>query len=434
MLITASWGGVADVAVEVDEACRSVAALRCTLAAAVPQVDAEEVCLEIGGCAADDEAVCSLCEGSVVTVLPRSARGVAALIKERRVVDLGGFCRAAAQGDMRLCELYLDAEVHRAAPERHRVTYRDTPLHVACCNGNLPLCTLLIERGHPLDIHRTRGQAPLHCAVRASVGDEITNGGVLPFIKPPRATSVEVCRLLIDGGCSLDVRDERGCTPLHEAARANCVETCALLIDSGSSLEARDAGNRTPLHCAVTSDPYFQTSVGLSRLLIAKGSPLDLQDRSGRTPLHCAVVGCGYCAHSIEVCTLLIDGGCRLDVRDRAGYTPLQVAVTQEPLTPSSSAELCQLLLAKGCSFDVQNGADQTPRQEAVKDHSVKLCKLLIDSGAVTDLTIAQRRSLFYIASSTGDTAMHKLLTDHGVSDPRSKPRPPRRSCLCCLV
>ena len=67
MHITVSWEGVEEV-VEVDEGCRSVAALLETVAAALPKLDAETVCLEIGGCAADDEAVCGLCEGCVVTV------------------------------------------------------------------------------------------------------------------------------------------------------------------------------------------------------------------------------------------------------------------------------------------------------------------------------------------------------------------------------
>ena len=181
MLITASWEG-GDVAVEVDEGCRSVDALRHTLAAAVPELDAGKVCLEIGGCAADDEAVCSLCEGSVVTVSATlAARAVAILQKEGWNVGLGGFCTAAAEGDMRLCELYLDAEVHL----REHETGYNTPLHIACRDGNLLLCKLLIERGHPLDVKDCEGLTPLRQAVDAE--------------------SVEVCRLLLGGGAAATI-------------------------------------------------------------------------------------------------------------------------------------------------------------------------------------------------------------------------------------
>ena len=324
MLITASWEG-GDVAVEVDEGCRSVGALRHTLAAAVPELDAEKVCLEIGGCAADDEAVCSLCEGSVVTVsVTPAVRAVAILQEEGWDVDFRGFCAAAAEGDMRLCELYLDAEVHR----RVQVPGFWTPLHIACRNHNLLLCKLLIERGHPLDVRDCIGDTPLREAVRRA--------------------SVELCTLLIDRGCSLDLHNGDGNTSLHSAVEAEFVEVCRLLID--------------------------------------KGCCLDVQNRYLWTPLHAAAN-----AASVELCKLLIDGGCSLDVQDSACWTPLHAAVHAK---------------------------------------SVEVCRLLLDSGAATNLTIAQRRSVFAIASRT--RAVYKLLTDHGVSDPCAKRRCIRR-IFCCF-
>ena len=247
MLITASWEG-GDVVVEVDEGCRSVAALRHTLAAAVPELDAEKVCLEIGGCAADDEAVCSLCEGSVVTVSVTPAqRAAAALREEGRHVDLRGFCRAADDGDMRLCELYLDAEVHRAVPEPDCTT----PLHVACSTRNLPLCTLLIERGHPLDVQDSYGETPLHEAIATK--------------------SVEVCKLLIDSGCCLELQSRRGKTPLDYAVAAQSVELCRLLIDGGCSFDVQSRVERTPLHYAAMAQ-----SVELCALLIDGGAATSL--------------------------------------------------------------------------------------------------------------------------------------------------------------
>ena len=50
---------------------------------------------------------------------------------------------------------------------------------------HLPLCTRLIERDHPIDVQGTCGTTPFHDAVRAP--------------------SVEVCKLLIDSACSLDL-------------------------------------------------------------------------------------------------------------------------------------------------------------------------------------------------------------------------------------
>ena len=207
MHITASWEGVEEV-VEVDEGCRSVAALLETVAAALPELDAETVCLEIGGCAADDEAVCGLCEGSVVTVsvLP-AVRAAATLHEEGCNVDFDGFCRAARTGDLRRCRLYIEAGVECQ-------TWRgDAPLHIACDNADIELCKLLIDAGCRLDISNISGDRPLHLAVYAK--------------------SAEVCKLLIDSGCALDVQNEAGKTPLHLAVSEKCGEVHKLLIDSG---------------------------------------------------------------------------------------------------------------------------------------------------------------------------------------------------------
>ena len=64
----------ADVEVEVDEECHSLAALKRALRSALPEeVDLEKVCLEVGGCAMEEEDVVGrlLC-----VLLPRWVRRV----------------------------------------------------------------------------------------------------------------------------------------------------------------------------------------------------------------------------------------------------------------------------------------------------------------------------------------------------------------------
>ena len=224
MHITVSWEGVEEV-VEVDEGCRSVAALLETVAAALPKLDAETVCLEIGGCAADDEAVCGLCEGCVVTVSATPAvRAAATLREEGYYVDFKAFCNVAWANDQRLCRLYLEAGVGPPGCPT------DTPLHSACANGNLELCKLLIDGGFPLDVKTNAGDTPLHHAVLVN--------------------SVEACKLLIAGGCALDVQDMVGATPLHVGVYAKSVEVCKLLIDAGCRLAIQNKAGETPLDCA----------------------------------------------------------------------------------------------------------------------------------------------------------------------------------------
>ena len=228
MHITVSWEGVEEV-VEVDEGCRSVSALLETVAAALPELDAEKVCLEVGGCAADDEAVCGLCEGCVVTVSATAAvREVAALREDGYDVEKG-FCRAARKGDLPLCRLYLEAGV---AFESGSPCF--TPLHYACDSADIEICKLLIDGGHPLDVQDGVDRTPLHYAVDAE----------------NKTLSVGVCRLLIDSGCALNVQEHSGDTPLHLAVRFGLAEQSKLLIGAGCATNVRNNNGETPVDLA----------------------------------------------------------------------------------------------------------------------------------------------------------------------------------------
>ena len=222
MHMTVSWAG-GDVAVALDEGCRSVAALLRTVAAAVPELDAEKVCLEIGGCAADDEAVCGLCEGCVVTVsVTPAVRAAATLREEGHEVDCDSFRTAAEDGNLRLCRLYLEAGLVSAP-------CRDTPLHAACREGHLELCKVLIDGGLPANIQESHGNTSLHLAAELK--------------------SVELCQLLINSGCAIDVQNFEGNTPLHTAVGVKSVAVCKLLIDSGAATTMANNDGKTPLDC-----------------------------------------------------------------------------------------------------------------------------------------------------------------------------------------
>eukprot|EP00754_Rhynchopus_humris_P027979 Rhum_TRINITY_DN15123_c8_g1::Rhum_TRINITY_DN15123_c8_g1_i4::g.139405::m.139405 len=162
MQITASWDG-GDVEVEVGEECRSLAALKRALRTALPEeVDLEKVRLEVCGRAMEEEDVVGLVEGSVVAVVPTlAARAVATLREEGCDVDADAFCSAAEAGDLRRCELYLDAGVD-CPPGK------ETPLHIACREENIPLCTLLLDRGCDVNVKNSGEETPLHFAAKCS--------------------------------------------------------------------------------------------------------------------------------------------------------------------------------------------------------------------------------------------------------------------------
>ena len=241
MQITASWGG-ADVEVEVDEECRSLAALKRALRSALPEeVDLEKVCLEVGGRALSEQDVVGLVEGSVVAVSPTLAACAAATLREEgRDVDAAGFCQAVEAGDVRLCELYLDAGVVCPRGE-------DTPLHVACREENISLCTLLLDRGCDMNAKDEWQSTPLHDAVRKG--------------------NTELCSLLLDRGADVNAKDNRQRTPLHLAVQCKNTEICTLLVNRGSDMNAKNFCGDTPLNLAERPN-----NIDLCTLLLNSGS------------------------------------------------------------------------------------------------------------------------------------------------------------------
>ena len=232
MQITASWGGE-DVEVEVDEKCRSLAALKRALRSALPEeVDLEKVCLEVGGCAMEEEDVVALVEGSVIAVSPTlAARAVATLREEGCDLDAGAFCAAAQAGDVRLCGLYLDARVVCPPDD-------EAPLHVACREGKVAVCTLLLDRGCDVNVKGWGKDTPLHVAVRAD--------------------SIELCTLLLDRGCDVDAKrskkaEGKNNTPLHVALERENAALCTLLVRRGCDVNAKNSRENAPLHVAVKS-------------------------------------------------------------------------------------------------------------------------------------------------------------------------------------
>ena len=285
MLVTASWGG-AEMALEVDAECRSVAALKRCLQEALPEVDVEAVRLEVCGRSVDDESVLGLVDGSVIDVSATQAALAAATLREEGcAVDVSGFwrvARLAAAGDVRLCKLYLEAGVVWPPGV-------ETPLHLAAMGNHRELGMLLLESGCDKEAENNLGNTPLHCAV--------TND------------NVEMARLLLESGCGKEAENNLGSTPLHCAVFNDNVEMARLLLESGCGKEAENNLGSTPLHCAV-----FNDNVEMARLLLESGCGKEVKNNIGSTPLRCAVAN-----GSVEMARLLLESGCDKEAKGGGG-------------------------------------------------------------------------------------------------------------------
>ena len=325
MLVTASWGG-AEVAVEVDAECRSVAALKRCVQEALPELDVETVRLEVGGRSVGEEEVLGLSEGSVIDISATPAALAAATLHEEGcAVDFDGFCDAAVQGDLRRCRLYLDAAVvWRSGVE--------TPLHKAVSHDRQELLELLLDAG---------------CGKQAK--DAKNEGGFTPLHYAIFSQSVELATFLIDAGCDKNAKGGKdGNTPLHIAIHdlgVRNMQLAKLLLDAGCDKHAKNNKGCTPLHFAI-----FQSQLGLAKRLLNAGCDQNAKNDAGSTPLHFAIM-----TQDMEVVKLLLDAGCDQNAKNDAGNTPLHLAFGKGYM------ELAKLLIDAGCDTETKNDMGNTP-------------------------------------------------------------------------
>ncbi|XP_071142175.1 uncharacterized protein [Mytilus edulis] len=151
---------------------------------------------------------------------------------------------------------------------------------------------------------------------------------------------LEICRLLIDTGCKIDITDVSGETALIFAAREGHLEICRLLIARGFYQTSFDVS------CIIPAG--FDTNI---RGDVVHRTTKKIFWGSGVTVLMLAAQ-----RGDLEICRLLIDRGCKIDITDILGYTALHKAAGEGHL------QITRCLVKRGgASTLVTTHKGQTP-------------------------------------------------------------------------
>ena len=100
--------------------------------------------------------------------------------------------------------------------------------------------------------------------------------------------NIEVVKQLIASDIDINVKRNRGETPLHIAAIFSRYEIAKLLISKGADVNARNDDGFTPLHQAAYSFTEGPQKIRTIELLISKGANVNSKGESGGTPLDIA--------------------------------------------------------------------------------------------------------------------------------------------------
>lgn len=265
-------------------------------------------------------------------------------------------------------KLLLDAGANVNAPDRDG----QTPLGAAASRGGADVVKLLVGTGAELNHVDRNSQTPLLSAISSrEIAPEVAASNVKVLIDAgakvdPAALHAAVARrnagltkILVAAGVNVDspTPDGQGLTALHIAARDDSVEVARVLIDGGADVNTKvwiEEGDRnvtnvgtlgqTPLHFAADAGPNNSENGGteVAKLLIDAGADVNVAREDGQTPLH--IVAKNF---HVGVAKLLLDAGANVNVVDKKGRKPCERAYGG---TWSGSSSVCNLFPPDGAS------------------------------------------------------------------------------------
>ncbi|KAL3269656.1 hypothetical protein HHI36_008719 [Cryptolaemus montrouzieri] len=224
---------------------------------------------------------------------------------------------AAEHGYLQVCGLLLDHKAFINSKARNG----QTALHLAAKYGFIHLVRFLIkEHNAVVDILTLKKQTPLHLASAAG--------------------QIEVCKLLLELGASIDATDEQGQKPIHAACSNNHSDVAKLFLQEHPSLVmAMTKDGNTCAHIAAA-----QGSVTVIEELMKfdKQGVINARNKiTDATPLQMAAEG----GHA-EVVKALVKAGANITEENKAGFTAVHLAAQNghgsvlEVLKPSNTLRI----------------------------------------------------------------------------------------------
>ncbi|RBR05989.1 hypothetical protein FVER53590_29300 [Fusarium verticillioides] len=305
-------------------------------------------------------------------------------------------------------------------------------LYYVLRDGDLIAASVAIASSKPytqINFRTSRGETPF------SVANQHSHDISVPF------------RFLLENGADIEDGDELRRTPLCLAAANGNTAAVGLLLEKGANIEHTCSGGKTPLMYAAA-----EGTEECMRLLLSGGAIVAVTDNRLQTALFGAV--CSQIESEAKV-HLLIGQGVDVSATDNHGYTALTWSLKQgnatksivqmlsrgdtvkrtDPLgrTPliialNSDLSIMKQLIDEGADINAIDTRGQSALLLAVRFKSEGHARLLIDSGACTDIsdTFNQRTALSYaVSSQLYDTCTNPLgldiaLSHHGNNLPPS--------------
>ncbi|KAL8957795.1 MAG: hypothetical protein Q9193_005023 [Seirophora villosa] len=274
-----------------------------------------------------------------------------------------------------------------------------TPLHISAHQGNLAMCSYLLNEGALLDAREAQSKTPLHVACEAGhyelvqmmldrsqlrrtetsflaaffaaveyghvrVAESFFSRGLKlqdlkrdhhkPLTLAAKSGYQAMVELMVHKGCKVNVRDDNGWNALHFASHHGHYQIIEELLTNGVSAKATTSRKETPLLLAVKGS-HFPV---VERLLRTgnHSSLVNAEDERGQQPVHHAVR-----AGSLETFNLLMSNGGKFSEENVFGWQPLHIAAAYGHST------LVDCLLQRGANIEEKLGSSPIKKDQTHK-------------------------------------------------------------------
>jgi len=245
-----------------------------------------------------------------------------------------------------------------------------TPLHFASLFGRLDIARVLLDYGATVNSEEYFGWTPLHLVAAGPYNFE--------------QDRIRIAQLLLERGADVNAQGEDSETPLHLASYVGRVAIARVLLDRGAAANSKDNQGRTPLH-AVAESYSRDNGVLVARLLLECGADVNVPDNYNQTPLHSA----SYFGR-IDTVPVLLNAGADASAKNAEGQTPLHLVSHGPYYSQGDGVGVAQLLLEHGADVNAQDKYHATASDLALYHGRTKIASLLLHYGDKTNAKIDQ--------------------------------------------